>query len=77
MFSKSGCLDVWGGERLVDERTDGCETVKGGFFASFHMETLVFRLLESSERSECGCSRSLSHVLYLYSRINCLTLPYI
>ena len=54
-----------------------CETVKGDFFASFHMETLVFRLLESSERSECGCSRSLSNVLYLYSQINCLTLPYI
>ena len=43
VFSKSGCFDVWGGERLVDERMDGCETVKGGFFASFHMETLVFR----------------------------------
>ena len=48
-------------ESLVDERTDGCETVKGGFFASFHMETLVFRLLGSSDGSECGYFKSLSN----------------
>ena len=52
MFSKSGCFDVWGGERLVDERMDGCETVKGIFQVSFHMGKFVFRLLRGGDGSE-------------------------
>ena len=41
-------------ESLVDERTDGCETVKGGFFASFHLGELKISVLWDGDGSECN-----------------------
>ena len=51
----------------------GCERVKGGFFASFHLGELIARVLWGDDGSECGrIAFCRNHVLGECGNMLCL-----